>query len=80
MPVKRLRSLQEAEDSLRRAPDDPQLWSSLADLWELSDRLSTRSFPPGLYKHRSIEDLNRQRDAWEAAAIEAITVAHGLGR
>lgn len=71
MPVKRLRSLREAEDSLRKDPDDPQLWASLAALWELSDRLSTRSFPPGLYKHRSIEELNRQREAWEAITVEA---------
>lgn len=71
MPVKRLRSLEEAEDSLRRHPDDPKLWPSVAALWRLSDRLFRSRLPPGVYKHRSVEELNRQRERWEAAAIES---------
>ncbi len=69
MPVRRLHSLQEAEDSLFRDPDDPQLWSRISALWDFSDRLAPKSFPPGVHKHRNVEELNRQRDAWEAAAL-----------
>lgn len=70
MPVRRLRTLQEAEDSLFQDPDDPGLWSRIAALWDFSDRLAPKkSYPPGVHKHRSVEELNRQRDAWEAAAL-----------
>lgn len=71
MPVRKLRSLEEAEDSLFRDPNDPRLWPSLVALWRLSDRLFSRRLPPGVYKHRSVEELNRQREQWEAAAIES---------
>jgi hypothetical protein len=71
VPVRRLRSLQEAEDTLVRSPDDPMLWQAVASLWALSDRLFPRRFPPGLRKHRSIEELNEQREHWERQAIEA---------
>lgn len=70
MPIRRLHSLQEAEDTLARDPDDPRLWSNIAALWDFSDRLAPRSFPPGVHKHRSLEALNRQRENWEAAAME----------
>jgi len=69
VPVRKLRSLQEAEDSLVNDPKDPGHWASIAALWELSERLFPRRFPPGVYKYRSIEALNKQRDAWEAEAI-----------
>jgi len=69
MPVKRLRTLEEAEDALVWDPNDPDLWRAIAGLWELSSRLCPPRLPPGVYKHRSIENLNRQREAWEEAAI-----------
>ena len=72
MPVHKLRTLQEAEDALWRDPDDPQLWSHIASLWEFSHRLFPRKFPPGVYKHRSIEEANQQREAWNRQAIQDV--------
>ena len=69
MPFKKLRSLQEAEEAVWREPGDPGLWQAVRGVWKLSTRLFARQFPPGVYKHRSIEDANRQREAWESAAI-----------
>lgn len=69
MPVRRLGSLQQAEDSLVIDADDPRLWSRVAGLWRIADRLFPRRFPAGVHKHESLEDLNRLRDAWQAAAI-----------
>jgi hypothetical protein len=82
MPVRRLHSLREAEDDIWRDTSDPRFWSSLASWWALSDRLFPWKLRPGLYKHRSIEDLNRQRESWEAEAIEAGNTAptHPLDR
>ncbi len=70
MPVRRLRSLQQAEDSLVRHPDDPALWSHIVALWAFADRFSPRRpFPPGVFKSRSVAELNARRDALEAAAL-----------
>ena len=65
MPVRRLSSLDDAEDTAWRDPDGPLLWSAIRAVWDLSIRLSPRRFPPGVYKHKSIEDANRATEAWE---------------
>jgi hypothetical protein len=67
MPVRRLRSLQEAEDSVWLDRDDPRLASRIRALWRLSGRLNRRKYPPGCHRYKSIEELNRQVEAWEAA-------------
>ncbi len=68
MPVRRITSLQEAEDSVWLDRDDPRLVARIRALWRLSSRLSRRRYPPGCYRHRSIEELNRQVEAWESEA------------
>jgi hypothetical protein len=69
MPVRRYRSLEEMEDSVWIDRDDPRLWPTIASVWALSARLFPVRFPPGLYKHRSIEDANRLTEQWEAENI-----------
>lgn len=63
MPVKKIRDLQEMEDSLWREPDDPELWRAIARAWSFAARTVPRHFPPGVYNHRSIEDAQRLREA-----------------
>jgi hypothetical protein len=69
VPVRKLWSLAEAEESLWHEPGSALLWATVTQLWRLSDRLFPRRFPPGLYRHRTIEDANRLVEDWEAAAI-----------
>ena len=71
MPVRRLHSLEEAERSVTFHPDDPRLLPTIRTVWALADRMCPRHFPPGLYKHRSILDLNRQSEQWEVEAVRA---------
>jgi hypothetical protein len=69
MPVIKLPSLQEAEDSLWIDPGESErLLRSIAAVWALSRRLAPRRLPPGVYRHRSIEDANHLAEAWEAEA------------
>jgi hypothetical protein len=49
--------------------DDPQLWATITSVWALSERLCPSQFSPGLRRHRSLEEANRQTEAWEAETI-----------
>jgi hypothetical protein len=66
MPVRRLRSLEEAEATTWLAPTDPRLWPTIATVWALAARLCPPRFPRGVYRHRSVTELNRQTERWEA--------------
>jgi hypothetical protein len=50
-----------------REPGDPALFRAIAGCWELAARAFPRRFPPGVYKHRSVEDAKALRQAWEDA-------------
>ena len=61
MPVYKFRSIEDMPDPPWRTPGDPELYRALASLSETSRRLRPRCFPAGVYKHRSIDDMNRAR-------------------
>lgn len=65
MPVRKFRNLQDMEDSLWRSTDDPSLPIAIARVWNFADRISERHFPPGVHKHRCIEEAQELRDRWE---------------
>jgi hypothetical protein len=67
MPVRKFRNLEDMEDSLWRSPDDPSLPVAIARVWNFADRISARHFPPGVHKHRGIEEAQELRDRWEEA-------------
>ena len=78
MPVKKIRNLQEMEDSLWYEPGSPELWWAIKAVWEFADRTCPQRFPPGVYKHRSIEDAQRQRDLWEEQNFKAFWERRGI--
>ncbi|MCP3957338.1 MAG: hypothetical protein GY719_05750 [bacterium] len=70
MPVRKYRSVEEMEGNTWRQSGDPQLFRAMRSTWELAHRLLRPTFPPGVHKHRSIEDADRQRQLWEKANFE----------
>ncbi|HSS47867.1 MAG TPA: hypothetical protein VLX28_02865 [Thermoanaerobaculia bacterium] len=78
MPVKKIRNLQEMEDSLWYEPGDPELWRAIAAVWRFAERTCPQRFPPGIYKHRTIEDAQRQRDVWEEQNFKAFWERRGI--
>ncbi len=65
MPVQKFRSIEDMPGETWLTPGDPALYRTLASLWETSRRLWPRRFPPGVFKHRSIDSMQRQRDEWD---------------
>jgi len=71
MPVRRYRSVEEMSQPRWRRPGDPELFRAMAGLWSLGHRTLGLRFPPGVYRHRSIEDLNVQNEGWREEAFRA---------
>lgn len=65
MPVFKYRSIEDTPDESWRTPGNPGLYRAVARLWSTSRRRSPRRFPAGVTKHRTIEDMNRQREEWD---------------
>jgi hypothetical protein len=69
MPVRKFRSIEEMKCEVWFEPGDSRLWEAIAQVWSFAASASRLRFPPGVYKHRSIEESNRLREEWEAASI-----------
>lgn len=77
MPLRKFHSLQEMEDSLWREPGDPQLLRAIRSVWDFAARTCPKHFPPGVYRHRTLEDAERQRDHWEEQNFQAFWARRG---
>ena len=71
MPVRKFRSVEEMEGPLWHQPGDPALYRAIRNVWGLAHRTLQPRFPPGVHKHRSIEAMNEQQEAWDQANFEA---------
>jgi len=65
MPVRKLTSLDEAEEACWRDPDSPGLWRAIVAVWEFSRLVAPQRFPPGVHRSRTIEEANRRVEQWE---------------
>jgi hypothetical protein len=66
VPVRKFRSLEEAERSLWRAPGDPTIWDGMVRRWRLHRFLSRETLPPrtpGVFKYGSIEEKQRAQSS-----------------
>jgi hypothetical protein len=72
MPIQRFRSIEDTPPVPWRRAGDPELAVALTRLWQTAQRLRPRRFPPGVYKHRTMEDMNRQRHEWASAYVAAV--------
>jgi hypothetical protein len=71
MPVKKFRDVSEMEGNTWYEPGDPRLFDAIRAVWDLAARITQPSFPPGVYKHRSIEEANELQEEWDRANFEA---------
>jgi hypothetical protein len=71
MPVRKFRSVEEMARDKWREPGQPALFRAIAAVWAFGRLSRPRRFPPGVYRHRSIADLNAQTERWEAESSES---------
>jgi hypothetical protein len=64
MPIRKFRSIEEMKEPHWRSPGDPELFRAMAGLWEVAWRTSRRHYPPGVHRHRSIEEMQRVQEGW----------------
>lgn len=57
MPVRKFRSSEEMNQPVWREPGDPELYRTMHALWDLASRTSRKRFRPGVYRFRSIEEM-----------------------
>ena len=65
MCVRKFRSGAEMNQETWHIPGSPEHERAMKAIWE-AGRSEHRRFPPGVYKHRCIEELNAQTEAWQA--------------
>jgi hypothetical protein len=66
MAIKKFRSIEEMDELRREAwcdKPDAAYFERVGRLWELGSRISPRTFPKGVFKFRSLEEAQAQRDA-----------------
>lgn len=71
MPVRKFRDVSEMEGNTWREPGSPELFRAIKAIWDFASRTAPKRFPPGVYKHRSIEEAQKLREKWEADCFEA---------
>ena len=71
MPVKKFRDVREMEGNSWHDPADPRLFEAIRAVWKLAARSTRPRFPPGVYKHRTIEQANDNQQNWDQANFEA---------
>jgi len=67
MPVRKFRSIEEMKGEVWRRPGDPALFRAMARLWEIGVRTSRRCYPPGVHKHRSLEEMQAVQETWASS-------------
>jgi hypothetical protein len=63
MPVRKYRSIYEMPDQVWREPADPALYQAIRRVWDFGRRTSKRTYRPGIYKFRSIEEMQAEQRA-----------------
>jgi hypothetical protein len=67
MPVYKYKTFEQADKALWNFNPDEEYYKQVAELWRFANKLSPITYPKGIFKFRSIEEANKQRQEWELA-------------
>jgi hypothetical protein len=68
MPVRKYRSIDEMPDETWREPGDPVLYRAIRQVWDFGQRTSGRRYHPGVYRFRSIDEMEAAQGEWDRTA------------
>ena len=77
MPVRRFRNVADMNQPTWREPGDPDLTDAIARLWAMGHATVRFRFPPGVYRHRSVEAMQALTNEWALANFRAFHAARG---
>lgn len=81
MPIRKFHSVEEmdsAKSDLWAEPEE-SLFKRIGALWKRSARLSPRKYPRGVFKFRSIEEMQAQREHLTKQHVRQLRKDRGLG-
>lgn len=70
MPVRKFKDVSGMEDTLW-LERGPTLFATIRRVWDFADRTTQPRFPRGVYRHRSVEEMNAQDERWAQANFDA---------
>lgn len=80
MPIKKYRSVDEMDGNTWREPESEELYRAIERVWSFAARTLQPTYPPGVHKHRSIEEAQRQKEAWGQANFKAYQARQAAAR
>jgi len=78
MPVYKYTSFEKAKRALWNFHPDRTYFEQVAELWNLADNIAPISYPQGIFRYRTIEEANRQREEWEIAHAKNVLLERRL--
>jgi len=70
VPVRKFRTVEEMSGDRWYSPGDPALSRAIRRVWELGHRTIRQRFSPGVYKLRSVDEMNALQQQWDDANFE----------
>lgn len=64
MGIQKFKTFEEAERALWCFHPDKEYYKRVAELWKLANYLCPPNFPRGIFKYRTIEEANRDKEKW----------------
>ena len=80
MPVYKYKTLEDAEKALWNFEPDESYYERVAKLFEFSQKLNPIRFPKGVFKYKTLEEANRQRDQWVLEHIKNKSGRRSVGK
>ena len=79
MSVRKFRCVEDIPETWLE-PGSAELSRAIKSIWSFGQRSLAPHFPPGVYKHRSLEDLHIQEESWDARNFEDFHARRRGGR
>lgn len=70
MPVNKYKTFQEARDALLVKNPDEKYYRMLAEFYVTFGKIFTKKFPHGVYKFKTIQDAQKQKEDWISGKLK----------